>query len=481
MQPKKQHVVCIPCPAQGHINPMTKLAKLLHSKGFHITFVHTEFNFSRLSTANTCNDTVLHGFNFETIPDGLPPDNKREASDLPALCRALLGASDVPKNSLRSLLAKLRGTGDADAGAGTPRLTCVILDAQLNFAFDVVKEFDVQVLYFHTASACSVLAYLHFEELLNRGLFPLSDKTDLTDKLLDTPVDWIDGLTKGAKLKHLPSFEKTGSDEMMYINFNIFSSKNSVDAGKVVLNTFDDLEDEVLRAIRAKIPNILTIGPLALLCKQAKIQEISSNLWKEDSNCLEWLDKKGPKSVIYVNYGSLVTLTPDQLEEFAWGLANSKQNFLWVIRDDLMVNEENRILSKEYMAEIRDRGLILGWCAQENVLKHPSVGVFLTHCGWNSMLESLGEGVPMICWPFFADQTTNCFYACNGWGVGTEIGEGGVERGRVEEVVRVMMEGEKGKVIREKAMELKNKVEKATSLGGSSYNNFEELVKLIMK
>ncbi|KAK9699181.1 hypothetical protein RND81_08G158000 [Saponaria officinalis] len=470
MHPKKPHVVCIPCPAQGHINPMTKLAKLLHSKGVHITFIHTEFNFTRLSTAKAVQQT--DGFNFDTIPDGLPPDNKREANDLPALCRSIAGESDEPKKGLRSVFAKLM--------SDNPPMSCVILDAQVNFAFEIVKEFDVQVLLFHTASASAVLSYLYFDDLVNRGLLPLSNKTHLTDEFLDTPVDWIPGLIRGAKLKHLPSFLKTGSDEMMF-NFNVFSAKAAVDAGKIMLHTVDDLEDEVIQAIKVKIPNILTIGPLTLLCQQANVQEFGSNLWKEDSNCLEWLDKRSSKSVIYINYGSLTTLTSEQLEEFAWGLVNSQQNFIWVIREDLVVNGEFGILSKEYMEEIKDRGLILKWCAQENVLKHSSVAVFLTHCGWKSILESVIEGVPVICWPFFADQTVNCCYACNEWGIGMEIGEGEVKRERVEEVVRVMMEGEKGKQIREKAMELKSKAEKATMPGGSSCNNFEYLVKGLME
>ncbi|KAK9677642.1 hypothetical protein RND81_11G157700 [Saponaria officinalis] len=131
------------------------------------------------------------------------------------------------------------------------------------------------------------------------------------------------------------------------------------------------------------------------------------------------------------------------------------------------------------MEEIRDRGLVSGWCPQEKVLRHPSVGAFLTHCGWNSIVESISEGVPMVCWPFFADQQTNCFYTCEEWGIGEEIGEGELKRGRFEEVVRDMMVGEKGKEMREKALEWKKKAQDATTFGSSSHNNFEKLVKCI--
>ena len=190
---------------------------------------------------------------------------------------------------------------------------------------------------------------------------------------------------------------------------------------------------------------------------------------------LEWLDKRSPNSVIYVNYGSLAILTPKQLEEFAWGLANSNHPFLWIIRSDL-VEGKSEIITQEYLEEIKGRGLISSWCPQEKVLQHPSVAVFLTHCGWNSTLECISEGVPIICWPFFAEQQTNCLYACQEWKIGVEMEEGKVSREEVVELVKEIMESEKGKEVRENAMEWKKKAEKAIKIGGSSHNSFEFLV-----
>ncbi|XP_074275598.1 7-deoxyloganetin glucosyltransferase-like [Silene latifolia] len=469
----KHHVVCIPAPIQGHINPMFKLAKLLHYRGFYITFVHTEVNYSRLVNSSASDSPSLHNldnFCFDTIPDGLPPDNKRGVNDLPELVTAMFSLES--KKALRSLLLKLRASSDV------PPITCMIVDAHMNITYELSKELGIPVLLFYTTSACAFLGFLHFDELVKRGLSPLKDESYLTNGFLDTPVGWIPGLKNEAKLKHLPSFVRTTDPHDFMFNYCIKVSSQAIIAGNIILNTFDDLEGEVLRGIKTKIPNLFTIGPLPLLCHQANLLNFGSNLWTEDTNCLEWLDKRSPKSVIYVNYGSLTILTSEQLEEFAWGLAKSKQHFLWVIRNDL-VNGEFGFLSKEYMEEIKERGLVSGWCPQEKVLKHLAIGAFLTHCGWNSTLESMGEGLPMICWPFFADQQTNCYYACDDWGVGVEIGEGEVKRGRVEEVVREVMEGEKGKEMREKALKWKKKAEAATKLGGSSHNNLEDLVKWI--
>ncbi|PRQ52310.1 putative 7-deoxyloganetin glucosyltransferase [Rosa chinensis] len=165
------------------------------------------------------------------------------------------------------------------------------------------------------------------------------------------------------------------------------------------------------------------------------------NLWKEETECLEWLDSKEHNSVVYVSFGSIAVMSPQHLVEFGWGLANIKVPFFLVIRPDLVVGE-SAILPPEFVAETKERGLIASWCPQEQVRNHPSVGGFLTHSGWNSTVESLCAGVPMLCWPFFSDQLTNCWYACNEWGIGMEISND-VKRGEVEKLVRELMGGEK--------------------------------------
>ncbi|XP_070660446.1 7-deoxyloganetin glucosyltransferase-like [Malus domestica] len=136
-------------------------------------------------------------------------------------------------------------------------------------------------------------------------------------------------------------------------------------------------------------------------------------------------------------------MTPEQLMEFGCGLANSKVSFFWVIRPDLVVGK-SAILPPEFVDETKGRSLIASWCPQELVLNHPSVGGFLTHSGWNSTLESVSAGVPMLCWPLFSDQPTNCHYTCKKWGIGMEINND-VKRDDVEKLVRELMEGEKGR------------------------------------
>ncbi|MBA0727417.1 hypothetical protein Golax_000406 [Gossypium laxum] len=205
---------------------------------------------------------------------------------------------------------------------------------------------------------------------------------------------------------------------------------------------------------------------------------MGSNLWKEEPQCLQWLDLKEPKSVVYVNFGSITVMTANQMVEFAWGLANSKKPFLWIIRPDL-VRGDSAILPPEFIEETKDRCFMASWCPQEEVLNHNAVAGFLTHSGWNSTLESISSGVAMASWPFFAEQQTNCWFACNEWGIGIEI-DNDVKREKVEKLVRELMEGRKGEEMRENAMEWKRKAEKAACLDGPSLLNLDRLINEVL-
>ncbi|XP_071737708.1 7-deoxyloganetin glucosyltransferase-like [Rutidosis leptorrhynchoides] len=465
---QKPHAVCIPFPAQGHINPMLKLAKILHSKGFHITFVNTEFNHQRLLKSQGLN--VLNryeSFQFQTIPDGLPPPKNVDATqDIASLCKSTYETCLGP---FKTLIMKLN-----ESRTMRP-VSCIVADGSMGFTLDAADELGITEVLFWTPSACGFLAYTHYETLWEKGLIPLKDHADLTNGYLDTIIECIPSM-KGLRLKDMPAFIRTTNPDDIMINFIIRETKRTSKARALILNTFDDLEYDVLKELSSIYPQVYSIGPLNTLVNKLvnnDMQLLGSSLWKEETECLQWLDSKQVNSVVYINFGSITVMTPQQLVEFSWGLANSNQTFLWVIRPDL-VSGDSSMLPPEFVEATKDRSMFASWCPQEKVLNHPSIGGFLTHCGWNSTLESISCGIPMICWPFFAEQQTNCWYICNQWGIGIEMDDD-VDRKQVEKLVKILMAEKKGEELRERARVWKKKAESS-----SSWLNIDKLIDQIL-
>ena len=168
-----------------------------------------------------------------------------------------------------------------------------------------------------------------------------------------------------------------------------------------------------------------------------------------------------------------------QLAEVAWGLANSMQPFLWVIRPGLVQNSQQlERLPDGFFDAVNARGYIVEWAPQQEVLAHPAVGGFLTHSGWNSTLESICEGIPMICLPFFGDQMVNSRYVNDVWRIGVQL-EKGLERGKIENAIRKLMVDEEGEEIRVRVTSFKKKIDFCLEQGGSSYQSLESLINYI--
>ncbi|GMJ09827.1 UDP-glucosyl transferase 85A3 [Hibiscus trionum] len=472
------HAVCLPYPAQGHINPMLNLAKLLHHKGFRITFVNTEYNHKRLLRSRGLDSlSELPDFCFETIPDGLPPsDDNNVTQDIFSLFNSLSTNGLEP---FRHLLRKLNGGSVSPLNSDVaPRVTCIITDDQLAFPMEAAEELGVPCVTLWTASTVSLVCYAHIPRLFEQGFTPVTGAEGLTKEYLDTVIEWMPGM-KDVRFKDFPSYVRTTDPNDGMLNFILKEMASGFKSSAILLNTFESLEQCALATILSVVGTIpvYTVGPLHLLVdriKDDRLKHMDSNLWTEQSECLEWLDSREPESVMYVNFGSIAVISPQQLIEFAWGLANSKQSFLWIIRPDL-VEGKGAILPTEFVTETQGRGLLASWCRQDEVLRHPSVGGFLSHMGWNSMIESVSAGVPMLCLPNFGDQQTNTWLACTELGIGMEIDED-IKRDQVEMLVRELMEGEKGIEMKAKAIELKEKAKEASGPGGSSFRNLNKLL-----
>ncbi|KAK7819519.1 UDP-glucose iridoid glucosyltransferase [Quercus suber] len=169
-----------------------------------------------------------------------------------------------------------------------------------------------------------------------------------------------------------------------------------------------------------------------------------------------------------------------ELVEIAWGLANSEQPFLWVVRPGSVCGSEwIELLPESFKERVEGRGCIVKWAPQKEVLAHGAVGRFWSHCGWNSTLESVCEGVPMLCRPYFRDQGLSAKYVCSVWKVGLEL-EGVLERGKIERAIRKLIVETEGVEIRQRAKDLKHKAELCLSEDASTYNALNELAQHIL-
>lgn len=164
LQNTKPHAVCVPYPAQGHVTPMMRLAKLLHSRGFHITFVNTEFNHQRLVRSKGPDSVKgFHGFRFETIPDGMPPSDFDVTQDIPMLCETIRRTCLGP---FKELLGRLIDSPEL------PLVTCVVADGVMSFGAQGAREMGIKEVQLWTASAYAFMGYLHYREFIARGIVP---------------------------------------------------------------------------------------------------------------------------------------------------------------------------------------------------------------------------------------------------------------------------------------------------------------------
>ncbi|KAM7527720.1 hypothetical protein LguiB_031130 [Lonicera macranthoides] len=257
----------------------------------------------------------------------------------------------------------------------------------------------------------------------------------------------------------------------------VLTARNTRTSSAIIWNTIDHLEHSSLSQLHQQYYQIpfFSIGPLHKIATTS-----STSLLKEDTTCIKWLDKQLPRSVIYISLGSLATIDEKEVAEMALGLANSGQAFLWVIRPgSIQGSEWIELLPEGFEEETKERSLIVKWAPQKEVLAHGALGGFWSHCGWNSALESVSEGVPMICMPSFADQKVTARYLSDVWRVGLQY-EGELERGEIMIAINRLMVDKEGEEIRQRAVHLKEKVELSVSKGGSSYKSSNDLVEYIL-
>ncbi|CAI9106872.1 OLC1v1006111C1 [Oldenlandia corymbosa var. corymbosa] len=439
---KRNRLVLVMYPLQGHMNPILDLASVLHSRGFSITVAHT--------TLNPPDPASFPDFTFLPISDGISTWDI-SPSNLVNLAYTINRNCAAPfKGCLSQIIHQEEQHG---------RVVCVIYDFLMHFAETAANEFNLPSIIFRTSNAAALLAFCTMAELSAQG-------QDFIAR--DSPSDdLVPGLFP-LRFKDLPISSMGSLEKFSQLLAVVCSSRSS---SAIIFNTTDCLENFPLTQLRRhyQIP-FFHLGPLHRMAPKKP-----TNLVKDKNNCIKWLEKQARNSVIYVSLGSIATMDEKDLTEMAWGLALSEQPFLWVIRT---CESEKKQLPEGFHELVGERGCVVEWAHQIEVLSHPAVGAFFTHCGWNSTLESICEGVPMICKPYFADQTVNARYLTHEWGLGIELGNV-IQRTEIEKAVRRILVENEGVEMRQKAISLREQIKKCIKEGGCANNSLNEFVQFL--
>ncbi|KAG8376581.1 hypothetical protein BUALT_Bualt09G0078500 [Buddleja alternifolia] len=462
----KPHAIMIAVPYQGHLNPFVHLALKLASNGFTITFVHTEHAHHMISKSHNTNNVEFDIFSearnsgldirYTTIFDGFPLQYDRELNVVEYWEHMLYNFPDY----VDELVGKLIESLDPSS------VPLLVADTFACWPGKIAKKYSLVNVSFWTQPALALAVGYYLDLLRENGHFPPKENNEYA------LINYIPGV-EPIRTKDLMSyFQETDTTTIVHkLIFMAFEEVKKADF--IICNTVQELEPETLSTMNREHPTY-AIGPVNFSIKT----NISKSLLSE-IDCTKWLDTKPPGSVLYVSFGSIVQTNKQIIEEIAKGLLLSEVNFIWAIRHNIVSSiDMTDVLTIEFKDNIKDRGLIVPWCNQNSVLSHSAIGGFLTHCGWNSILEGVWCGVPMICYPVMYDQPTNRKLVVDDWKIGINLCDGvSVNGDEVAVKIKRLMSRETPDCIKHEMQKVRSIVHNALAEDGSSERNFDQFLK----
>lgn len=485
------HVMMLPSLGHGHLIPFMQLAKKLAAKGLTVTFVVTFHHISSLQKkvdAARQSGLDIHLVEMEATKDelalGKVNSNSVQWHQLPPLLAGNERLQEPFERFFQRYLA-----GQVSSALDAPPLKCLIADFLLGWASAVAKKFDIPRVCFDTSGMFGESVQQIVWDVLPRNL-PRTDSGRYV----------VPGLPKEVRLTRLqmlPEHPEATTDNGTH-QFWLRQRRGNKQSWRIVTNTFYELETEFVEHFQRVNGTLRTIGPLLppeafedRPCRIAPAVEMDLNT--EEEKCLEWLDAQPEASVLYISFGSENSISSAQIEELAMGLEASGTKFVWVLRTPSDTGSKAFSSALDFLPEgFHDRVvekkqgfIILGWAPQLSILAHPATGGFMSHCGWNAVLETTTMGVPMIAWPLYAEQPFNSKFVVDEIQIALEapqrIDENWlVTRDDVERIVKLLMMEEKGQELRERVRELKAVARAAVAEGGSSAKNLDLFVSEVM-
>ncbi|KAJ9705144.1 hypothetical protein PVL29_003275 [Vitis rotundifolia] len=457
---KLVHVFLVSFPGQGHVNPLIRLGKRLASKGLLVTFSTPESIGKQMRKASNITDQptpVGEGLiRFEFFEDEWDENEpKRQDLDLYLPQLELVGKKVLPQ------MIKKHAEQDRP-------VSCLINNPFIPWVSDVAADLGIPSAMLWVQSCACFSTYYHYYH----GLvpFPSEAEPEIDVQLPCMPL---------LKYDEVASFLYPTTPYPFLRRAILGQYRNLDKPFCILMDTLEELEPEVIEYM-SKICPIKPVGPLY---KNPKVPNaaVRGDFMKAD-NCIEWLDSKPPSSVVYVSFGSVVYLKQDQVDEIAYGLLNSGVQFLWVMKPPHKdAGLELLVLPEGFLEKVGDKGKVVQWSPQEQVLAHPSVACFVTHCGWNSSMEALSSSMPVVAFPQWGDQVTDAKYLVDEFKIGVRMCRGEAEnklitRDEVEKCLIKATTGPKAAEMKQNAMKWKKAAEQAVAEGGSSERNLQGFV-----
>ncbi|KAL2608777.1 hypothetical protein R1flu_027350 [Riccia fluitans] len=473
--PRGPHVLLVTIPAPGHTAPFIELLYILrHHRNVTVTVVSGGPILAEIAKLHERGDFNDLDMNFESIfgPPPLYPQDPK----FPIRAALASAHMETEFQGLKKRLIEKKGS------VGAP--TSLVADLFLWWTKDTADELGIPWYTVSTLPTWFTLCGFEFESLRAQDLHPIHSAQkfekvvipglfgyvyDIPHECLEFPEFYANVTHHSLRATGLlfnSAFELEGTGSLEAV-IQLVEQRKKSDPGKPLENT-----------------KVIPIGPLAQISGFGKW----STHTDEPNEAVKWLDTQEEGSVLYIAFGSMGNVIAEVIPRLALGLEESGVPFLWVLKTPTDKKIED-LLPEGFQARTQGRGFIeTGWAPQPRILSHPATGGFLSHCGWNSTLESLCAGVPMITWPLSADQPLNARYVTDIQKVGVPVRDGPPEdysttvtKGDVSRAAQRLLVSVEAKEIKKRSLELKQRLSQTVSEGGSSYKGLDYFISELLK
>ncbi|KAF5784095.1 putative UDP-glucuronosyl/UDP-glucosyltransferase, UDP-glycosyltransferase family [Helianthus annuus] len=475
------HFVLFPLMAQGHMIPMVDMARILAQRGAMVTIITSPVNANRFRSV--VDRAIEADLKIQILELQLPlaevglPEGCENFDLLPSSAHAvnMILAMNMLEEPAENMLKVL-----------CPPPSCIISDGCFPWTNDVAKRLNIPRVVFY-GPGCFAFLCVHIVTSTN-----ILDEIDSDSEYFVMPglPDQIE-VTK----PQASTWGRGDTKESTQVFERMVEAEK--DALGIVVNSFEELEPKYVKELsKVKAKRVWCVGPVSLCNKSFQDRaERGNKIAINMQDCLKWLDAKESGSVIYVCLGSLSYASTEQAIELGLGLESSNIPFLWFIRQPSEEFEE-WLFKEGYEERIKGKGLMVrGWAPQILILSHQAIGGFVTHCGWNSSLEGISAGIPMVTWPQFGEQFLNERFIINVLKIGVRIGmevpvifnkldesKEIMKRDDIKQAIEGLMKNdEEGEARRKRCMEFAVMAKSAMEEGGSSQRNMTSMIQAIIE